>query len=78
MEKRNGSSDHAPSESNDALRDIVSYALDLLGDIERCVQAQPLDERDSLTILEVVEEAQEALLAYYEAILQRLDTSRRL
>lgn len=39
MEKRKGSSDPVPSEANDALRDIVAYAVDLLEDIARCVQA---------------------------------------
>lgn len=55
---------------NDAA-EVVSYALDLLDEVRRCVRAQPLDESVSLTILEVVEEAEDALLAYYHEVVER-------
>ncbi len=66
---------HPDQRGRSELVALINFALDVLADIQHCVQALPLDEGDSLTIQEVIEESMEALKDYYEVILARRNTN---
>jgi len=53
----------------------MAMAQDILDDIQRCVLALVLDEGESLTIVEVLEEAREQLKDYYTSLLERVNAN---
>jgi hypothetical protein len=54
---------------------LLAMALDILGDIERCVHALPLEEQATLTIEAVIEDGVQTLKEYHAVLLERLNAS---